>query len=613
MISFQPYFQDTGDQKLPNTANGSGHSSSHAWRRALEMTASISNNTAVTFPTIIETLGDKFETAIALFSGEQCLTYRALAESANRYARWALAQRVAAGDVVCLLMPNCPEYMAIWLGVSRIGGVVALVNTNLVGAALEHSINIVAPKHIIVGAALIDAFATVLPRLDPGIGCWTYGDGTQGLLRIDLEIENGAGETLRSSEYRPPSIWDRALYIYTSGTTGLPKAAGVSHFRIMQWTHWFAGLIDARPTDRMYNCLPMYHSIGGVVASGAVLLNGGSVAIRERFSASRFWDDIAEWNCTLFQYIGELCRYLVNSPPHPREIEHHLRLCCGNGLQADVWEEFQRRFQIPQILEFYAATEGSFSLFNCEGKPGAIGRIPSFLAHRFPVALVKFDVETGEPLRNEEGFCQRCSANEVGEAIGRISSDRSTSVERFEGYSDSEASDRKILHNVFAVGDAWYRTGDLMRRDQGGYFYFVDRIGDSYRWKGENVSTTEVEQLVRTCPGIVEAVVYGVRVSGMEGRAGMAAIVTGDEFDLVEFHQHMFELLPDYARPVFLRLCGEIEVTGTFKLQKQRLMHEAYDPVAISDHLYFNDRVSDAYVRLDHALFELIRNGTVRP
>jgi fatty-acyl-CoA synthase len=594
-------------------SDGRGNSSSNAWRRALEKTAPLAANTSVTFPTIIETLSDKFDSAIALFSDRQCLTYRALAERATRYARWGLGQRLGAGDVVCLLMPNCPEYMAIWLGITRIGAVVSLVNTNLVGAALEHSINIVAPKHIIVGADLLDAFATVLPRLDPGIGCWTYSESNHGLPRIDLELEKGTGERLRSSEYHAPSIWDQALYIYTSGTTGLPKAAAVSHFRVMQWTHWFAGLIDTRPTDRMYNCLPMYHSIGGVVATGAVLVNGGSVVIRERFSASRFWDDIAEWNCTLFQYIGELCRYLINSPPHPREVGHQLRLCCGNGLRQDVWEEFQRRFHIPQILEFYAATEGSFSLYNCDGKPGAIGRIPAFLAHRFPVALIKLDVETGEPLRNAEGCCLRCSANEVGEAIGRISSDRSPSLGRFEGYSDKEASDRKILHNVFAMGDVWYRTGDLMRRDQGGYFYFVDRIGDSYRWKGENVSTTEVEQLVGACPGVVEAVVYGVSVSGMEGRAGMAAIVTSDEFDLVEFRQQIVNRLPEYARPVFLRLCGEIEVTATFKLQKQRLMREAYDPAATTDRLYFNDRAGEAYARLDPALYERIRNGAVRP
>jgi fatty-acyl-CoA synthase len=577
------------------------------------MTAPIAQNTSITFPTIIETTSDTFDTAIALSSDQQCLTYRALAERANRYARWALGQQLAAGDVVCLMMPNCPEYMAIWLGITRIGGVVALVNTNLVGAALAHAIDIVGPRHVIVGADLLDAFASVLPRLDPGIRCWMHGEANHGSPRIDLEIAKSTGERLHNSEYHAPSIWDRALYVYTSGTTGLPKAATVSHFRVMQWTHWFAGLIDTRPTDRMYNCLPMYHSIGGVVATGAVLVNGGSVTIRERFSASRFWDDIAEENCTLFQYIGELCRYLVNSPPHRREAEHRLRLCCGNGLRQDVWEAFQQRFRIPQILEFYAATEGNFSLYNCDGKPGAIGRIPAFLAHRFPVALIKLDIEAGEPLRNEDGFCLRCSADEVGEAIGRVSADRAPSMGRFEGYSDKEASDRKILRNVFAIGDAWYRTGDLMRRDQAGYFYFVDRIGDSYRWKGENVSTTEVEALICACPGIIEAVVYGVTVSGMEGRAGMAAIVTNDEFDLVEFREQIVDRLPEYARPVFLRLCGQIEVTATFKLQKQRLIHEGYDPAATTDELYFNNRASEAYTRLDAALCERIRSGNVRP
>jgi fatty-acyl-CoA synthase len=577
------------------------------------MTAPIAGNPFVTFPSIIETLGDKFDSAIALVSDRQCLTYRELGDRANRYARWALGQRLGADDVVCLLMPNCPEYLAIWLGITRIGATVSLVNTNLVGAALEHSISIVAPKHIIVAADLLDTVAPALPRLGPGIRCWTHGDGNHGLPRIDLEIDRSSGEVLRSSEYHAPSIWNRALYIYTSGTTGLPKAAAVSHFRVMQWTHWFAGLIDARPADRMYNCLPMYHSIGGVVATGAVLVNGGSVVVRERFSSSRFWDDIAEWNCTLFQYIGELCRYLVNSPPHRREAEHRLRLCCGNGLRQDVWEEFQSRFRIPQILEFYAATEGNFSLYNCDGKPGAIGRVPAYLAHRFPVALIKHDVETGEPLRNGEGFCLRSSPDEVGEAIGRISTDRSPSLGRFEGYSDKVASDRKILHDVFAIGDAWYRTGDLMRRDQGGYFYFVDRIGDSFRWKGENVSTTEVEQLVCACPGVTEAVVYGVTVPGMEGRAGMAAIATNDEFDLVEFRKQIVERLPEYARPVFLRLGGAIEVTATFKLQKQRLMRDGYNPAVTTDELYFNDRSGEAYVRLDVALYERLRNGAVRP
>jgi fatty-acyl-CoA synthase len=336
------------------------------------------------------------------------------------------------------------------------------------------------------------------------------------------------------------------------------------------------------------------------------------VVLRERFSASDFWDDIVEWNCTLFQYIGELCRYLVNSPPHPREAEHRIRLCCGNGLRAEVWEDFKRRFRIPQILEFYAATESNVSLYNCEGKPGAIGRIPSFLAHRFHVALIKCDIETGEPVRNAEGFCIRCSVNQVGEAVGKIPEDSSSPGSRFEGYTDEEASDRKILRNVFVKGDAWFRTGDLMRKDAGGYFYFVDRVGDTFRWKGENVSTTEVAEAISGCPRVLEAVVYGVTMPGAEGRAGMAAVVVSQDFDLIAFRQHLAQRLPEYARPLFLRIRGEVETTSTFKPKKRDLMREGYDPAIIADTLYFNDHVRQAFVELDAALYERSRARDVR-
>jgi fatty-acyl-CoA synthase len=583
-----------------------------AWVRALKKTASISSNSSVTLPALIDDLADEFGTVFALLGDGGCLSYRALAERCNRYARWALGQGLVAGEVVCLLMPNCPDYMAIWLGVTRVGGIVSLVNTNLVGNQLAHAINIVAPKGVIVAGELVDALAAALPQLAPGMRCWAHGEGHYGFPRIDNEVERGLGERLHNSEYQPPSIMDPALHIYTSGTTGLPKAANVSHLRLMQWTHWFAGMMDTRPSDRMYNCLPMYHSIGGVVATGAMLVSGGSVVLRQRFSATRFWDDVVEWNCTLLQYIGELCRYLVHAPPHPREVHHRLRLCCGNGLRPDIWREFQRRFQIPEILEFYAATEGNFSLFNCEGKPGAIGRVPPFLAHRFPVALIKFDFETGEPVRTEEGFCIRCSANEVGEAIGQILDDGSHPGSRFEGYTHEEAGDKKILRNVFGRGDAWYRTGDLMRKDARGYFYFVDRAGDTFRWKGENVSTIEVAEVIAACPGVIEAVVYGVTIPGTEGRAGMAAVVVSGDFDLTSFRRHLVERLPEYACPLFLRVGDAIEMTGTFKPRKQELSREGYDPTAIADALYFNDRERAAFEKLDAVIYEHIRAGNLR-
>ena len=586
-------------------ARPAGHTK--AWLRALELTAPITRTPHRILPTVIEELAERFADAPALLSEGECLTYRGLAARSNRYARWALDQGVAGGNAVCLLMPNRPEYMAIWLGITRVGGVVALLNTNLAGAALAHAVNLVAPRHVIVAAELLEPFTRALdlagaPRI------WVHGDGPGEFPRIDCDIERLAGDPL---EERPASIEDRALYIYTSGTTGLPKAARVSHARLMQWSHWFAGMMDTRAGDRMYNCLPMYHSVGGVLATGAVLVGGGSVVIREKFSARQFWNDVSRWDCTLFQYIGELCRYLLHTERAPHETEHGIRLACGNGLRPDVWNDFKTRFRIPQILEFYAATEGNVSMFNVEGKPGAIGRIPPFLAHRFPAVLVRFDVARDEPVRNEQGFCVRCAPNEVGEAIGKVLEDPSNAGRRFEGYTSEEDSERKILRGVFEPGDTWFRTGDLLRQDADGYFYFVDRIGDTFRWKGENVATSEVAAAICAFPAIKEANVYGVAIPGTDGRAGMAALVTDDGFDLAAFRAHLVGGLPDYARPLFLRIRSAMDVTATFKHTKSDLVRQGYDPAATGDVIHFNDPERRAFVRLDAALYERIQAGQI--
>jgi fatty-acyl-CoA synthase len=360
----------------------------------------------------------------------------------------------------------------------------------------------------------------------------------------------------------------------------------------------------------MYNCLPMYHSVGGTVAPGAVLLNGGSVFIAEKFSRDAFWSEVTGQGCTLVQYVGELCRYLVTAPPDPLERAHKIRAFVGNGLRADVWEPFKERFSIPQILEFYAATEGNFSLFNVEERVGALGRVPPFLSHRFPAALIKHDVETGEPLRGAQGYCVPCDLGEAGEAIGRIAENAQGG--RFEGYSEEAQSEKKMLRDVFVKGDAWYRTGDLMRKDEDGFFYFVDRIGDTFRWKGENVSTVEVEEAIASFPGIGQVAVYGVAVPKTEGRAGMVAIACDAVLDLDAFRRHIAGRLPSYAAPVFVRLCRELEITETFKRKKGALVREGFDPKKTNDPLYFDDRASKAYVRLDEALFRRVVNGEIR-
>ncbi len=579
------------------------------WVRALEATATIAAQPRRILSGVIAELAQNQPDAPALISEREAFTYRALAGRINRYARWALAQNLAKGDAVALIMPNRPEYMAIWLGIASVGGVVSLINTNLRGASLAHCINVVAPKHVIVAEDLVEIFRTSREQLASKPKIWSHG--SDDFARIDREIEKLSGEPLAATEQRDVTIADRALHIYTSGTTGLPKAANVSHYRLMQWSLWFAGLMNTGPDDRMYDCLPMYHSVGGVVATGALLARGGSVAIREKFSATAFWNDIANWDCTLFQYIGELCRYLLDTEPPAK---HRLRLAGGNGLRADVWEKFQQKFRIPRILEFYAATEANFSLYNVEGRAGAIGRVPPFLKHRFPLALVRFDHARGEPERDANGRCMRCKAGETGEALGRIGSAAGEGAAAFEGYTSGAETARKILRDVFAPGDAWFRTGDLMRQDDSGFFYFVDRIGDTFRWKGENVSASEVAAVLTAYPGITEAVVYGVPVPGTEGAAGMAAITVDRAPDLKGLRTHLAARLPAYARPLFLRIQDSVAITSTFKHNRSGLVREGFDLAMTSDPIYFDDpgEESEGYVRLDQDRLAQIRTGAIR-
>ncbi len=597
------------NQHLEPVANNLGDSTAKAWLRAMELTAPISRNPTRILPTVVEELAARFGDASALLSSRECMTYRSLSERSNQYARWALAQGLVRGEVVGLLMSSRPEYLAIWLGITSVGGVVALLNTNLVGASLAHCIDAASPRHLIVSEEYVDIAVETMPDMAQVPAIWTHGVDHPWFRRIDVEIQESSRESLAPEERRPVSIADRALYIYTSGTTGLPKAAIVSHARVMQWSYWFAGMMGPQRQDRIYNCLPMYHSVGGVQVPGATLVSGASLVIRERFSASKFWDDIVDWDCTMFQYIGELCRYLLNNSPTVNESKHRIRLACGNGLGRDIWESFQDRFKLPRILEFYASTEGAVSLFNVEGKPGSIGRIPSYLPHRRAVALVHCDIETGEPVRNEQGLCIPCAPNESGEAIGKLVADPGT---RFEGYADEEASQKKILRDVFALGDAWVRTGDLLRKDEKGFFYFVDRIGDTFRWKGENVATIEVSEAISAFPGVEHATVYGVTIPSTDGRVGMATLVATEELDLAALRKHLMSRLPAYARPLFLRIRSSIEVTGTFKYSKTDLADQGYDPEPCTDYLYFDNPESQAYIPLDKQLYDLIQVGRVR-
>ena len=547
----------------------------------------------------------------ALADDRESLSYRALDARANAYARWARSQGLGQGDAVALLMPNRPEYVAIWFGLARAGIGVALVNTNLTGMSLAHSFDVVAAKAVIVDATLLPAFDTARERGKQKAPVFVYGGDAGADARLDVA---GFSEAPLAAAERPVlTITDTALYIYTSGTTGLPKAARITHSRALRIMYGFAATVAATADDRVYMCLPMYHTNGGVIALGLTLTVGGSAYIREKFSASGFWSDVARERCTLFVYIGEFCRYLLNSPECAEERAHKIRACVGNGLRPDIYEAFQRRFGIRAVLEFYGSTEGNAVMVNFDFHPGAIGRIPNWAKSRFPMTLIAYDVDADRHPRDAAGFCRECGADEIGELFAEIRDDPKYPAARFDGYADPVATNAKIMRGVLKPGDAWFRTGDLMRRDAQGYFYFVDRIGDTFRWKGENVSTTQVAEAISSFAGVKEAIVYGVAISNHEGRVGMAALVVDRlaEFEFDGFRAHLEAALPAYARPLFLRFRPELEITGTFKPKKTELTAAGFDPGKVNEPLYYDDRTARAYRKLDAAHFDAIVSGAI--
>ncbi len=601
---------DEIEQPVKNPSSRGKRSAAKSWLKAIELTSRIEADPSCLFADIIAQWAERQPDRIALISETETFSYRMLAQRSNRYARWALSAGIQAGETVCLLMPNRPDYLAAWLGISAVGGVVALINTRLVGPSLAHCVNLANAGHIILSSELAGEFETALPHLARAPKIWIPG-GDHNENNIDAALDRMAAGPLSRAERRGVTINDRALLIFTSGTTGLPKAASISHRRILNWGGWFAGLTDATIEDRLYDCLPLFHSVGGIVAPCSMLCAGASAVIADKFSVRTFWQDIVRFDCTLFQYIGELCRYLLKAPGSEFEDRHRLRLACGNGLRGDIWQAFQARFGIPHILEFYAATEGNFSLYNVEGRPGAVGRIPPLLAHRFPAAIIRLDVDTGVPIRGANGLCIPCARNEVGEAIGRIGA-ADGGGGRFEGYTDAAETEKKILRDVLVPGDAWFRTGDLMRLDDAGFFHFVDRIGDTFRWKGENVAASEVNEAVLDCPGVVDASTYGVKVPCADGRAGMAAIVVDARFEFEAFRDHLARRLPPYAHPAFVRLCTSLDSTETFKQKKNQLVLDGFDPRVVSDPMFFRDPASNAYGALDAVIYPRIIDGSIR-
>jgi fatty-acyl-CoA synthase len=578
--------------------------------RMLKSIKSVDADSNNLVPDDLEKLCDNFADNIAFLEDDKTMTYAQMERYANQVANWALSEGCRAGDTVCVFLRNRMEYVAIWFGLSKVGIVPALLNFQLAGPALSHCVNISKSKMVIIDHEMLAQWETAAGEVKDNPKVFVGFDSVKGYASFDDAIK-------AASEERPPRsaragiiAGDQVMKMFTSGTTGLPKAAKVTHVRAQNYMRGFAAGAQTTPSDRMLMVLPMYHATGGLCGVGAAISNGGGVIVRPKFSASAFWDEAVKYDATLFMYVGELCRFLNSTPPHPKERAHKIRWAMGNGLRPEVWGDFVTRFNIPHVIEFYGATEGNVSLINLDGPIGAVGRAPNYLKSKFNCDIIHYDVESGTNGRGADGFCIRTENEEVGELIGEIRNDDPRF--RFEGYANKDATKKKILRDVFTKGDAWFRTGDLMKRDSLGYYYFMDRVGDTYRWKAENVATGEVAAVLSGFEGITQANVYGVQVPGYDGRAGMASLVSEDLPDLSALKTHIENSLPHYAQPVFLRISKETDTTSTFKFKKTNLVKAGFDPANISEPLYYADSRKNKYVKITPSVFKKICDGTIR-
>jgi fatty-acyl-CoA synthase len=557
------------------------------------------------------------------------VTFKELEELSNRVGNWAISQGIKAGDTVALMMDNRPEYAAVWIGLCKAGCKIALINTNLKGKPLVHAMTTaLSSVGVIFGtehAEAVEASADDLRSGGLSFVASFGGGGTAGVekpafcdVSLDDALASAQSKPVDEARRKHMKVTDPCYYIYTSGTTGLPKACNMSHFKVMGMGS-LCGMVRVQPGDAVYGSgLPMYHTAANL-GIGHALNHGSTYVIRAKFSATQHWDDCAKYNCVAMQYIGELCRYLLSHPGGPSDKSHKLRVAFGNGLRPEIWDEFQRRFNVPEILEFYGATEGAGALMNyCknyEGQ-GAVGWQGPFMKKIMPTKIVKFDVENEKPVRDAKtGFCIECAVNEPGELVNPVRDMMDTGggkISNFEGYTSKEATEKKLLRDAFAKGDTWYRSGDLLRKDEKGYYFFVDRIGDTFRWKGENVSTMEVSEVLSTFEGIVDANVYGAQVPGKDGRACMVAITLapGVKLDPRTFATYCRANLPTYSVPLFVRfLADDINITGTFKHQKVDYRNAGCDPAKITDEVWWFNNESGIYEPYGPEIYAKISAG----
>ncbi|MBT4364165.1 MAG: long-chain-acyl-CoA synthetase [Desulfobacterales bacterium] len=581
---------------------------------SINILATLSEENPTSVGSLLEKLAEKKPDNNLILFEDRILTSKEVNETANRYANLLLSRGFKKEDTIVLIMDNRPEYLIIHAGLAKIGVVPALINSNLKGKILTHAINISKAKAVILGHELAEEYDKISANLqfnDPGtvflekegknIDAPDYMEDLEPLLKTASD---------KNPVVNPPmNINDTLEFIFTSGTTGMPKATVIRHKKWIQLAHGAGGIcMQMIPNDVIYCCLPLYHNNGINIAWAASIIHEATIALRRKFSATNFWDDIRKFNATRFVYVGELCRYLNNQPIKPDDGDNPLEVMLGNGMRADYWEDFQKRFTIERIVESYGATEGVGGLINIEGIPGMIGQLTNTAGRIGEVA--RYNVEEGDYIRDEDGFLQKCNVGEQGMFLAEINEKNP-----FPGYKgNKDATNEKIMEGAFKPGDKYFISGDLMELHENDYVSFVDRLGDTFRWKGELVSTNQVADMINGFGGIEDCNVYGVSVKGTEGRAGMAALtlIPSRDFDWSKFTDYITETVPVYARPYFVRICDERSTTSTFKLVKTNLQKEGFDPDLISESLYFLHPEKKTYIPLTKDLYGEIQSGKLR-
>ena len=557
---------------------------------------------------------EKYGTRPAILSGDRIITWAEFDAWSNRIAHYLRDQGLTKGDAIGVLLENRPELLAVVAGAAKVGVVCAMLNTSQKGKVLAHSINLIQPRMVVVGEELVDNLESVRAEIQPRHSqplqfladtntLASFGEAPEGYTNMAEHVSARPGTPPLLSH--PPTMGDTAIYLFTSGTTGLPKAAPGSHRKFVKAYGGF-GLMSLamEPDDVLYCTLPLYHGTALLVCWGSVLAGGSAIALRRKFSASAFWDDVRRYRATTFGYVGELCRYLLNQPPSDQDRNHSLKKMVGNGLRPSIWREFKERFGIETVAELYASSEGNIGFSNFFNMDNTVGFSTA------PYKLVKYHEGTRDPIRNAKGRLEEVAKGEPGLLIGEI-----TKKWSFEGYTQKEATEKSIIRDAFKKGDAWFNTGDVLREIGCRHLQFVDRMGDTFRWKGENVSTTEVENILDGSGMVEEAIVYGVEIPGTNGKAGMVTLVprsNGEPFDINRLFGYLQANLPAYAVPVFVRVTDAIEKTGTFKYRKVDIQKTGYSLSKPGDEVYAWLPKTEGYTLLTPELVSEIDSGSVR-